>query len=360
VFSYLLDFFCSLFMHFPSDPRLVPTRSPSPSVRGSPTQPIQNQTIQDVVGVPASLQRSRSLPGQMLSHSLQFRHQDLNQNSPRVDNRIQAIDETTDLHCETCLQPPLAQALGIENQRLLSYASAPRPRSENNVISSVTSNLHDLVLDNDHSLGTRGRRRERQDQQPPLWSLRYSNTTLLPPPHLHHSRSSRTPTNVRECTPPPARAERVRKIEEIEYLIAHGLSSNFYNNVVSWSRTSDRMVVAVDNEVYWWNGRGHVERIDYDPESQSPIACVACSDIQYTAISAMDGTLYVLDESNGRVYSHRFPCALKCIQWMHLGNMFIGGDSKGTIYFGGMRDCSIYVVSELSVSNQQICGTYLY
>lgn len=333
-------------MPLPSEPRLVPSRSSSPTIRLPP--PPLGELI-DAPGVPALLKRSRSLhleitPRHRVSHRVSSR---------QLDSSHETLEGSGS---------SLARALGLEPQNTFLYDSSTRPSSERSrpvyersrplsesiQISTLARSLHGLVLEEEHTVDFRGRSRERQ-------TLRRPESSLLPSLRRRQARTS--PTNVRVPTPTPLRADSVKRLDDVEYLMAYGLSNNFYNNVVSWSRFSNRMVVGVDKNVYWWVGRGNVERIEYDGECRSPVTCVSCSELHYVAISTLEGKLYVYDESSDRIYSHKFPAALKCIKWMHMRNMFVAGDTKGSVYFGGIGQNNIYVVSEVSVSSQQICGT---
>lgn len=323
-------------MPVPSEPRLVATRSPSPRIR-LPTPPLGD--LPNSPGIPALLRRSGSLHLQLNSHGFPL-------TSTNRVSRLSSYHEILEASGS-----PLARALGMDPQRELTYDTNTRPMSENNQMSMLAASLHNIVLENEYTVDSRGRSRQRQNDV----LFRHPHSTL-PPSSRQQSRNQTPPTNVRVPTPTPPRAHSVKRLEEIEYLIAYGLSNNFYNNVVSWTRFSDRMAVGVDKDVYWWDGQGNVERIDYEGEGRSPITCVSCSDLHYVAISTLDGMLYIYDESSGSVLFHEFPAAIKCIKWMHLRNMFVAGDTKGTVYFGGIGQNNIYIVSEISISSQQICG----
>lgn len=148
-----------------------------------------------------------------------------------------------------------------------------------------------------------------------------------------------------------------RPIKEIEYLFAFGLASNFYYNLVSWNSQDGRLVVGVDKEVFWWDDQGNLEQIDYDPDYLSTITSVECSPSGEVAIATADGTLYV-QNAQGRIFSHRFPFALKCIRWMANTKFFIAGDAQGFVYFGQIRAIGIFVLLEISVTDQQVCGMF--
>lgn len=150
------------------------------------------------------------------------------------------------------------------------------------------------------------------------------------------------------------------ELTEEKYLSTYGLASNFYYNLVLWSHVDGRLAIGVDSEVFWWDGQGGVEPVEYEPDHRGTVTCVSCLKSGMLAITTQDGRLFVQPEARGGFFSHRFPSALKCVAWVQNANshstFFVVGDVNGFVYFGEIQPRGIYVILEISVTSQQVCG----
>lgn len=144
---------------------------------------------------------------------------------------------------------------------------------------------------------------------------------------------------------------------EERYLVTYGLVSNFYYNLVSWSKALNAVAIAVHKKAYWWDGRGGVEDMDLAPRTNLVICCVECS-ADMVAMAFENGLLRVFLAVGNRCMSRVFSCPILCVCWFPDGKRLLAGTLAGTVYIVevGRR---LGLLGWLGGLTQQVCGTYL-
>lgn len=154
--------------------------------------------------------------------------------------------------------------------------------------------------------------------------------------------------NAPKAAPP---AMPVRVLRETQYLVAPGLASNFYYNLVSWDVSRNSVAVAVAEAVYLWDGAGSIERVG--SVALAVVCCVACSG-DYTVVASSDGVVAVL--GRGRRVARKFGAAVQCVRWLPREKHFLAGTAAGDVMCLCAGD-TLIVVGHMPGLTQQICGT---
>lgn len=292
-------FFMSRGRH--TDFRLLPSISPSPSSR--------NLSSQD---------RLLSWLAQGIPGALRNEHRTPIENRPASDSRMELPETGNELTSLGTAPDLIAQALGLDSGRMLQFPSPARSRK---------SSVDDSDL-----------------------ALRFLALSIS---------GRNSPINLGdEESPTVSRQVVVREIREIQYLVTYGLINNFYFNLVSWSHARNEIAVAIENEAYWWDGGGSIERLkDSERILSSAITCLECSSHDLMAVATVNSALLTFSQTSGKsIDCLVLVSPIQCIKWFSCGMRFFAGDLTGVVYYVEVGK-SMEVVSSFGRFTQQICGT---
>ncbi|KAK7205104.1 WD40-repeat-containing domain protein [Myxozyma melibiosi] len=140
----------------------------------------------------------------------------------------------------------------------------------------------------------------------------------------------------RTAYPKKKTLKRVLSYAPFRVLDAPGLRDDFYTNLLSWSSTTDDLVVGLNHEVYIWTEASGAVLL---PEwGTSPVACVSFApDGTTLAIGRMDGVISCWGKTRTSVREEYFhTIGFCCITWrpMPEGSKvmeFYAGDEAGAI-----------------------------
>lgn len=149
---------------------------------------------------------------------------------------------------------------------------------------------------------------------------------------LHYGRSHserRYERDFRENTRTPEKPPDT--LLELQYLITYGISNNFYYNVILYCKKSGNLIVAVEDEVYWWDG-GNMVSSFFIAGTGRDILCVgSCGAVVLIGIN--DGAIYLVERDTGKVkYEGKISGFLQCCDFDEERNMIYLGGSTGMIF----------------------------
>lgn len=194
-----------------------------------------------------------------------------------------------------------------------------------------------------------------------------SNGSLDLAGHLMTSPSSK---NVRRFLaaspssyPSTPKKKPIRLTKPDHNLEAPGLKDDFYCNVVSWSRMTNRIAVGLNNSVYSWSTDNDVVLMHHD--NYVSVTSVSYSNHDYVVVGKANGELLIISQRENiakATYSNQGK-SIYCFQWFPDSKRFLAGDAKGDVlYFKIVEDSSgnvnLTLNCTLQCHQQQVCGNY--
>lgn len=148
-------------------------------------------------------------------------------------------------------------------------------------------------------------------------------------------------------------------------LEAPGLKDDFYCNVVSWSKLSNRIAVGLNKSVYSWSTDNDVVLMHHD--NYISVTAVSYSNHDYIVIGKDNGEVLLLSQRENTVkatLSNRGK-SIFCFQWFPDSNQFLAGDSKGDVLYvkitkDSLGNVTLRLQCVLECHQQQICGNYYF
>ncbi|KAI0464311.1 hypothetical protein LJB42_001917 [Komagataella kurtzmanii] len=144
-------------------------------------------------------------------------------------------------------------------------------------------------------------------------------------------------------------------------LDAPGLRNDFYANLISWSKVTNKIAVGLD-KVFIWADDGQVAPLrSLLTEAITCVSYAPCT--TFLAVGTKAGRLYLYDNASLICSTVTKPnTSVCCIQWTNTGKeLFIGDDTGNVLYYEIKQTyCSYDLVMKNSWNchQQQICGNY--
>ncbi|KAK6463071.1 WD40-repeat-containing domain protein [Scheffersomyces coipomensis] len=148
-----------------------------------------------------------------------------------------------------------------------------------------------------------------------------------------------------------------------DILQAPGLRNDFYSNLVSWSKKTNKIAVGLGVNSYLWGIDNHVEQIHLD--ALSLVTAVSCSRDDYIVIANSRGMISLIEQPKNivlAVYTLQNKCVF-CFEWFSKSNRFIAGNEVGEVHIFeivyGQTRYELVEVACFKSHQQQICGLAL-
>ncbi|ABN65473.2 predicted protein, partial [Scheffersomyces stipitis CBS 6054] len=144
-----------------------------------------------------------------------------------------------------------------------------------------------------------------------------------------------------------------------DILQAPGLRNDFYLNLVSWSKMTNKVLVGLGSHSYLWGVDNKVEEVNCI--SKETITAVSCSDSELAIIATYGGHIYLVDIEHNTLrstYYNNGKCMF-CFAWVPNSQMFLAGDEDGEVYSFEIDKNMFYALSlknKVKCNSQQICG----
>lgn len=170
----------------------------------------------------------------------------------------------------------------------------------------------------------------------------------------------------RPSTAPTGHRKRTIKLTKPDHnLEAPGLKDDFYCNVVSWSKMTNRIAVGLNKSVYSWSTNNDVVLMHHD--NYITVTAVSYSDHDYILIGKDNGEVLMLSQRENAVKAtlSNHDRSIFCFQWFPDSRQFLAGDSKGDVLYvkiteDSMGNVSLRLQCILECHQQQICGKYYF
>ncbi|CAG85587.2 DEHA2B14498p [Debaryomyces hansenii CBS767] len=169
----------------------------------------------------------------------------------------------------------------------------------------------------------------------------------------------------RPVTAPTGHRKRIIKLTKPDHnLEAPGLKDDFYCNVVSWSKMTNRIAVGLNKSVYSWSTNNDVVLMHHD--NYITVTAVSYSDHDYILIGKDNGEVLMLSQRENAIKAtlSNHDRSIFCFQWFPGSRQFLAGDSKGDVLCvnvteDSMGNVSLRIQCILECHQQQICGLAL-
>lgn len=170
----------------------------------------------------------------------------------------------------------------------------------------------------------------------------------------------------RPVTAPTGHRKRIIKLTKPDHnLEAPGLKDDFYCNVVSWSKMTNRIAVGLNKSVYSWSTNNDVVLMHHD--NYITVTAVSYSDHDYILIGKDNGEVLMLSQRENAIKAtlSNHDRSIFCFQWFPGSRQFLAGDSKGDVLCvnvteDSMGNVSLRIQCILECHQQQICGKYYF
>ncbi|KAG7818066.1 hypothetical protein KL928_003067 [Ogataea angusta] len=175
-----------------------------------------------------------------------------------------------------------------------------------------------------------------------------SGSTIASPPSLSNTSKEKIKTEVK-----------------FKVLDAPGLRNDFYANVVSWGRKSDRIAVGLGTVVYTWSNKTGTTPLQTIEEV---ISCVSYSYNDILAVGTKTGRVIIYSENARTINTTsilRPSTGICCICWIKGTNSFFAGDDLGEVTLYELIEIEngpnspqyrLTVGCSFKCNEQQICG----
>ncbi|KAH3671930.1 hypothetical protein OGAPHI_000116 [Ogataea philodendri] len=156
--------------------------------------------------------------------------------------------------------------------------------------------------------------------------------------------------------------EKVKTEVKFKVLDAPGLRNDFYANVVSWGKKSDRIAVGLGSVVYTWNNKSGTTPLQTMEET---ISCVSYSHDDILAVGTKTGRLMIYSENSRTINTTsilRPSSGICCISWIKGTKSFFAGDDLGDVTLYELTEANesgnfkLNVACFFRCNEQQICG----
>lgn len=151
--------------------------------------------------------------------------------------------------------------------------------------------------------------------------------------------------------PPPA------ELTATSLVHAPGLTNDFYFNLVSWSNTSNNIMVALNRFAYMWELTTHqVDPILY--HEYHTISCVSCSGGNWAALGTVAGKVFLVDQNfKNKVVAHYEGQGktIHSICWVD-DNLMLASDHTGEVVLLGIHSRQLVVQYRFHHHRQLVCG----
>lgn len=160
------------------------------------------------------------------------------------------------------------------------------------------------------------------------------------------------------ASPSKKRKVPIKSNVPLRVLDAPSLTNDFYTNVVSWSRQSNRIAVGLASEVYLWREDEVACLLDL-PEGRS-VSCVSFSDGDYIIVGTKEGNVYLFSQLRSTMLDHYFNQSngVCCIEWFpNKPNTFLAGDDNGSVLcIEILPPGKLNLIAKFKCHQQQVCG----
>lgn len=202
-------------------------------------------------------------------------------------------------------------------------------------------------------------------QEPNIIPRRKNNYCILgldDNPLSNRTRQNMTPDTTFDLDL-PKRKEPITVTPE-HNLEAPGLKDDFYCNLVSWSKMTNKLAVGLRNTIYTWCANNEVSML-YRENSIS-ITAISFSEHDYFVIGTAKGEILLLSQLRKKVLT-RFSSnsgSIFSFEWLPESKQFLAGSAKGDVLILNVEDDSegnpnLVLKYVLKCHQQQICGNYI-
>lgn len=160
-----------------------------------------------------------------------------------------------------------------------------------------------------------------------------------------------------EVFAPKTRPKRAEVIMAEKILQAPGLRNDFYSNLVSWSRKSNKIAVGLGCQVYIWGIDNVVVPINFS--QYDTVTAVSCHTSDYLLVATTNGTLLLVNMRENRVrhVMRNNGVCIYCFAW-YSNLLFYAGDDSGQVTMFEIVDSRLVVRRMFKSQQQQICGMF--
>jgi len=142
-------------------------------------------------------------------------------------------------------------------------------------------------------------------------------------------------------------------------LDAPHLKNDFYANLISWSKTTNRIAVGLECNVYIWSEEEGAFALNI-PEPEI-ILCVSFSDIgEYILVSTKEGRILLYSHESLVLIDEFFIVGrgINCITWFpNSTKRFVVGDLAGDVHiFEIDNEGCLRLLKQFKCNQQQVCG----
>lgn len=156
----------------------------------------------------------------------------------------------------------------------------------------------------------------------------------------------------------------IKKLIVSSILQAPGLRNDFYLNLVSWSKKTNKIAVGLGVHAYLWGIDNNVESINIS--NFDIITAVSFSSNEYLIVATSRGIILLINHLENKletIYKNENKC-LYCFEWFSNSNIFFAGDEYGEVYIFEIvkknNDVKIQLKIRFKCHQQQICGNYFF
>lgn len=239
-------------------------------------------------------------------------------------------------------QDPIANALGYRNKsKVFNYQSPTKDKGRSRSASN-SSSFSSNSDSNSRLIEIAG----------PLLSSASSKEVMK---YLAQDKEPKDVSTNKNSKPP-------RLIVANSILQAPGLRNDFYSNLVSWSKKTNKIAVGLGAHVYSWGIDNDVEAIEYN--YYDIVTAVAHSNDKFLVIATSHGRILLVDHLENQLlasYTNENKCVY-CFAWFTPSRFFLAGDEFGDIsIFEIVIDeigASLTLRSSFKCHEQQVCGKY--
>lgn len=152
----------------------------------------------------------------------------------------------------------------------------------------------------------------------------------------------------------------VAKLNPSTILQAPGLRNDFYSNLISWNKSTGKILVGLKSRIFVWCANNQVNEIAM--EHQGMITAITCSNHSYFTYATLNGVIALGDlKSNQILTSIKLPNnCVYCLQWSPNSDIIFAGDARGEVLILQINrrenEYLFHEQSRMKSNGEQICG----